>query len=121
MTWVTPTLSEAAPPQVRVEPLAVKVELAVGDVMVTEGAVVSDVVLVLVLLPVPSRVLERVAPLAVTLRFALAVVLVTGVNRTVTAVVAPAPLRVNGLPDATLKGAATAALPEIVPPLCSRP
>jgi hypothetical protein len=121
VTWVTPTLSEAAPPKVRVEPLAVKVELAVGDVMVTEGAVVSTVVLVLVLLPVPSRVLERVAPLAVTLRFALAVVLVTGVNRTVTAVVAPAPLRVNGLPDTTLKGAATAALPEIVPPLCSRP
>lgn len=116
VTWVTPTLSEAAPPKVRVEPLAVKVGLAVGDVMVTEGAVVSAVVLVLVLLPVPSRVLERVTLLAVTLRFALAVVFVTGVNRTVTAVVAPAPLRVNGLPDTTLKGAATAALPEIVPP-----
>ena len=32
VTWVTPTLSEAAPPKVRVEPLAVKVGLAVGDV-----------------------------------------------------------------------------------------
>jgi hypothetical protein len=116
VTWVTPTLSEAVPPKVRVEPLVVKVGLVVGDAMVTEGAVVSAVVVVLVLVPVPSRVLERVTPLAVTLRFALTVVFVVGVNRTVTALVAPAPLRVNGLPDTTLKGAETAALPEIVPP-----
>jgi hypothetical protein len=114
VTWVTPTLSEAVPLKVRVEPLAVKVGLVVGDVMVTEGAVASAVLLVLV--PVPSRVLERVLPLAMTLRFALTVVFVTGANRTVTALVAPTPLRVNGLPDTTLKGAATAALPEIVPP-----
>ena len=115
VTWVTPTLSEAVPPKVRLEPLAVKVGLVVGDVICTEGGVVSAGVLV-VPTPAPSKVLESVTPLAVTLRFALAVVFVTGVNRTVTAWVAPVPVRVNGLPDTTLNGAATAALPESVPP-----
>src|SRR5262245_64637961 len=89
------------------------------DVIAIVGGVVSGAPALLALLmpaPVPSKVLERVAPFAVTLRFALAVVFVDGVNRTVTALVAPAPVRVNGIPDTTLKGAETAALPEIVPP-----
>jgi len=103
-------LSEAVPPRVREEPLAVKVGLEVGDVILTEGAVVS------VPVPVPSTVLERVAPFAVTLRFVVTVVVVLGVKRAVTAWVAPTPLRVKGLPDTMLKGAATAALPETVPP-----
>src|SRR3989442_3523258 len=59
---------------------------------------------------------EMVLPPAVTVRFVLTVVVVVGVNRTFTAWVAPAPLRVNGLPDAILKGAATDAAPETVPP-----
>jgi hypothetical protein len=46
----------------------------------------------------------------------VAVAVVVGVNRTFTAWVPPAPLRVNGLPDTTLKGAVTDAVPESVPP-----
>jgi len=87
------------------------------DVIAIVGGVVSGALLALLMpVPVPSKVLERVTPLAVTLRFTLAVVFETGLNRTVTAWVAPAPARVNGIPDTALKGAETAALPEIVPP-----
>src|SRR3989442_11401364 len=78
--------------------------------MVTMGGVVSEPV------PVPVTIAEMVPPLAVKLRFVLTVVVVVGVNRTFTAWVAPTPPRVNGLPDTTLKGAATDADPETVPP-----
>jgi len=78
--------------------------------MVTMGGVVSEPV------PVPVTIAEMVPPLAVKLRFVLTVVVVVGVNRTFTAWVAPTPPRVNGLPDTTLKGAATDADPETVSP-----
>src|SRR6266851_2732809 len=78
--------------------------------MVTVGGVVAAPA------PVPVTIAEMVPPPAVKVRFVLTVVVVVGVNRTVTAWVAPAPLRVNGLPDAILKGAATDADPETVPP-----
>src|SRR5256712_13226643 len=64
----------------------------------------------------PVTIAEMVLPPAVKLRDVLTVVVVVGVNRTVTAWVAPTALRVNGLPDAILKGAATDADPETVPP-----
>src|SRR3970040_1990113 len=41
VTWVTPTLSEAVPPSVRSELLVLSVGAAVGEVIVTVGAVVS--------------------------------------------------------------------------------
>jgi len=78
--------------------------------MVTVGGVVSAAA------TLPVTVAEMVLPLAVKVRFVLTVVVVVGVNRTFTAWGAPAPLRVNGLPDAILKGAATDAAPETVPP-----
>jgi len=84
--------------------------LEVGEVMVTMGGVVSEPI------PVPVTIPEMVPPLAVKLRFVLTVVIVVGVNRTFTAWVAATPLRVNGLPDTILKGAATDADPETVPP-----
>jgi len=65
----------------------------------------------------PVTIAEMVPPPAVKVRFVLTVVVVVGVNRTFTAWIAPAPLRVNGLPDAILKGAATDADPETVPPV----
>jgi len=74
------------------------------------GGVVSEPI------PVPVTIPDVVPPLAVKLRFVLTVAVVVGVNRTFTAWVAPAPLRVNGLPDTILKGAATDVDPEIVPP-----
>src|SRR3972149_1453692 len=41
LTWVTPELSAAVPPRVRGLVLALYVELDVGEVMVTVGAVTS--------------------------------------------------------------------------------
>ena len=112
VTWVTPTLSDAVPPRVRGELLAVKVGLEVGDVMVTVGGVVS----VPVPVPVPVASREMVSPPAVKVTFVLTVADAVGVKRTVTAWVAPEPPRVNGLPDTMLKGAEADALPETVPP-----
>jgi len=78
--------------------------------MVTVGGVVAAPA------PLPVTIAEMEPPPAVKVRFVLTVVVVVGVNRTFTAWVAPAPLRVNGLPDAILKGAAIDADPETVPP-----
>jgi hypothetical protein len=65
--------------------------------------------------PVPLTSLEMESPSAVKLTFVLAVVVLVGVNRTVTAAVAPEPTRVNGLPETMLKGAPTDAVPVTVP------
>jgi len=103
-------LSAAVPPRLSEEPVAVKVALEVGEVIATEGGVESAPA------PLPVTIPERVPPLAVKFRVVLTVVVVAGAKRTVTAWVAPTPLRVNGLPDTMLKGAPTDALPEMVPP-----
>src|SRR6266849_7475184 len=66
--------------------------------------------------PVPVTEREMVSPLAVTLTVVFAVADAVGVKRNVTAWVAPAPTRVNGLPDTMLKGTEVDALPETVPP-----
>src|SRR5439155_21161908 len=50
------------------------------------------------------------------MRFVLTVDAVVGVNRTLTAWLAPTPARANGVPDTTLNGAATDAVPDTVPP-----
>jgi len=78
--------------------------------MATEGGVGS------VPAPLPVTIAVIVPPPAVTVRVVLTVVVASGVNRTVTAWVAPTPPRVNGLPDTMRKGAATDADPETVPP-----
>jgi len=110
VTWLTPTLSEAVPPIVIEVPEAMNVELEVGEVMVTDGAVVSAPVP----LPVPDTARERVSPPAVKLTVVLTVVVVVGAKRTFTACVVP-DARVKGLPETMLKGGATVAEPEIVP------
>ena len=60
---------------------------------------------VFTLVPVTER--EIVSPSARTLRFVVTAAVTTGVKRNVTTWVAPAPTRVNGLPDTTLKGGET--------------
>jgi len=57
-----------------------------------------------------------VPPLAVKLTVVAAVRGTVGVKRTVTACVAPAPTRENGLPDTILNGAEADTAPETVPP-----
>jgi len=89
---------------------------AAGAVTATVGAVVSLGVTVGLVAPLPVTIAELVLPPAVKVRDVLTVVVVVGVNRTFTAWVVPTALRANGLPDAILKGAATDADPETVPP-----
>src|SRR2546426_6194940 len=67
-------------------------------------------------MPVPITAREMVSPSAVKLAFALAVADAVGVKRTVTAWVAPSPTRLNGLPEAMLKGAEVDTMPDTVPP-----
>ena len=66
--------------------------------------------------PRPVTIGAMVPPAAVKLTVALTVVVVVGVNRTVTVVLAPTPLTENGLPDLIVNGAATETAPETVPP-----
>ena len=83
----------------------------VGDVIATEGDVESAAPI-----PLPVTIGEIVPPPVAKFRLALTVVVVVGVNRTVTVWLVPGPLRENGLPDVTVNGAATDTAPEIVPP-----
>ena len=69
----------------------------------------------LVPVPVPLRTCETRSPAALKLRSTLAVAAVVGAKRTVTVCVAPAPMRVNELPDAMLKGSEVDTVPETVP------
>ena len=84
------------------------VGLEVGEVMVTMGAVASA--------PVPVTIRVRVSPSAARVTFAVAIATTVGVNRTVTAWVAPSPTRLNGLPETMLNGAEADAVPATVPP-----
>ena len=70
------------------------------------AAVVGNVALNLVLIP-------RFGIVGAAVSWAVAIV---GVNRTLTAWLAPTPARANGVPDTTLNGAATDAVPDTVPP-----
>jgi hypothetical protein len=81
----------------------------------------ETVKLELAVAPVPLTSRDSVSPSAVKLTLALAAVALVGVNFTVTMAVAPEPTSVNGLPETMLKGAATDAVPAIVPPrvLCT--
>jgi hypothetical protein len=94
----------------------------VGEVIAIVGRTVSRPGLGLgpgegvVPVPVPLRSRETRSPAAVTLRSTLAVAAVIGAKRTVTVCVAPAPTRVNELPDTMLKGADVDTVPETVPP-----
>jgi hypothetical protein len=63
--------------------------------------------------PVTSRVC--ISPFTVKLMLVLAAAVLVGVNRTVTVAVAPVPSRVKGLPESTLKGAGTEAVPAVAP------
>ena len=101
-------MSDAVPPSVSGELLAVNVGFDVGEVMATVGAVASA--------PVPVTIRARVSPSAAKLTFAVAVAGVVGVKRTVTVWVVPSPTRLNGLPETMLNGAEVDAVPEIVPP-----
>jgi hypothetical protein len=67
--------------------------------------------------PLPVTIAEMTSPFAVKLTFVVTVAVVVGLNRTVTVWLAPAPTRLNGLPETMLKGAATEAVPDTVPPL----
>jgi len=108
VTCVTPTVSDAVPPRVRVGLLVLKVGLAVGVVMVTPGAVAS--------VPLPDTIREIVSPPAAKFTFAVAVAVEVGLKRTVTVWVAFSPTKLNGLPETILKGAGTDAVPDTVPP-----
>ena len=66
--------------------------------------------------PLPVTPAETVPPPAAIMRFVLTVDAIVGVNRTLTAWLAPTPARANGVPDTTLNGAATDAVPDTVPP-----
>src|SRR4029453_10710795 len=63
-------------------------------------------------MPPPSR--DCVSPFPVNVTLVLATAVLFGVNRTVTAAVAPVP-SVKGLPESMLKGAGTEAVPAMVP------
>jgi len=91
----------------------------VGEVIATEGRIVST--------PFPPppppippappvTILVTVSPFPVKLAVTLTVVVVVGVKRTVTDCFAPAPARLNGLPDTIENGGGTDALPDTVPP-----
>jgi len=67
-------------------------------------------------MPLPVTTRETLPPFAVKLTFALTVADTAGLKRTFTTWVAPAPTRLNGLPETTLKGAEIDAAPETVPP-----
>src|SRR5438552_2963397 len=112
VTWVTPTLSDAIPCRVREELAVVYAGPDVGDVTAIVGFVVSAVVAT----PRPVTMPVLVPPFAVKLIVALSVVVVAGVNRTVTGCVAPAPVIENGLPETIVNGNGTDALPDTVPP-----
>jgi hypothetical protein len=77
---------------------------------VAVGAVASNAT------PVPVASREIVSPSALKLMFALETTGCVGVKRTVMLCGAPRPDRMNGLPDATLKGADTDTVPDTVPP-----
>jgi len=81
-----------------------------ADVAGGSGGFVSAAV---VPMPVTSR--DCVSPFAVKLTLVLAAAVLVGVNRTVTAAVAPVPRSVKGLPESMLKGAGTEAVPVVVP------
>src|SRR5206468_4293965 len=108
VTCVTPTVSDAVPPRVRVGLLVLKVGLGVGVVMVTPGAVAS--------VPLPDTIREIVSTPAAKFTFAVAVAVEVGLKRTVTVWVAFSPTKLNGLPETILKGAGTDAVPDTVPP-----
>jgi hypothetical protein len=61
--------------------------------------------------PVPVRRREMVSPEALKVRFTVVVTNAVGAKRTVTVCVAPAPTRVNELPDTMLKGAEVDTVP----------
>jgi hypothetical protein len=108
VTCVTPTVSDAVPPSVRVGLLVAKVGFVVGVVMVTVGALAST--------PTPDATRETVSPLEAKVTLAVAVAVVVGLKRTVTVWVAFSPATENGLPDTMLKGAGTDTVPDTVPP-----
>lgn len=62
-------------------------------------------------MPVPVRRRETVSPEALKVRFTVVVTNAVGAKRTVTVCVAPAPTRVNELPDTMLKGAEVDTVP----------
>jgi hypothetical protein len=110
VTCVTPMLSDAVPPIVRGEVRVLYVGPEVGEVIATVGGVVSSAT------PVPVAIRAIPSPSAAKLTFTEAVADVVGVNRTVTAWVAPTPARLNGLPETMLKGAEVETVPDTVPP-----
>jgi len=65
--------------------------------------------------PVPVTRRDTVSPSPVKLTLVLAATALVGANCTVTVAVAPDPTSVNGLPETMLKGAATEAVPVMVP------
>src|SRR5438445_3340336 len=65
--------------------------------------------------PVPVTNRVSVSPSALKLTFVLDSTALIGVKRTVTVAVAPAPTRVNGLPETMVNGAGTEAVPVMVP------
>src|SRR2546422_476277 len=73
VTCVTPTVSDAVPPRVRVGLLVLKVGLGVGVVMVTPGAVAS--------VPLPPHDRHDVVPPPPQATFALAVAVEVGLKR----------------------------------------
>jgi hypothetical protein len=80
-----------------------------ADVAGGRGGLVSEAVV-----PMPLTSRDCVSPFPVNVTLVLATAVLVGVNRTVTAAVAPVP-SVKGLPESMLKGAGTEAVPVMVP------
>ena len=81
--------------------------------MTTLGGVVSTPTTAT---PTPVTTREIVPPFAVKFTLPVAVDADVGLNRTVTAWLAPAPTRENAPPDTTLNGAVVVTAPDTPPP-----
>src|SRR5207237_5724910 len=97
-------------------PFTVSVKAAPPAVAVAGDSDVSTGAGLVPTRPVPVTPREMLPPPAVNVTLVAVVTPVSGVNRTVTVAVAPAPTRLNEPPESTLNGAATVAVPDTVPP-----
>src|SRR6266850_1621815 len=103
-------------PATKLLPLAVSVKAALPTVAVVGDTDVSTGAGLVPTRPVPVTPRVMLPPPAVNVTLVAVRRPATGVNRTVTVAVAPAPTRLNEPPESTLNGAATVAVPDTVPP-----
>src|SRR5439155_13134505 len=103
-------------PATKLLPLAVSVKAALPTVAVAGDSDVSTGAGLVPTRPVPVMPREMLPPPAVNVTLVAVRTAVSGVNRTVTVAVAPAPTRLNEPPETTVKGADVVTVPDTVPP-----